>query len=156
MARWTRWAVIVLAAGTLLLQVLALVPGITHIRFMHRGEGPLADISGYAHSLLVLLSLWQLIRLLGNLERGEYFSAGVTRRLRAFALLMLAAALIGSVSAAVIALGTQHCLPGHHCRQVLPFDMRTFWTLIISLVFFLVARVLDEARRIDEDNQQII
>ena len=35
-------------------------------------------------------------------------------------------------------------------------DIRTFWTLVIALVFFLVARILDEARRIDEDNRQII
>ena len=155
-ARWTRWFVIIVLAVTIGFQLAALVPETSHVRLHWSGSGLSGKVLGVLHFLFMVLALIQLLLLLRLLERGELFSAGVTRRLRAFALFALLAVIVGGVVAPLISHFTNSCQPGAPCLRRFPIDTRSLWTLITSFIFFLVARLLDEARRIDEDNRQII
>ena len=156
-AKWTRWLVIAILAVSIAFQVASLFPDQTHIRFHRIGVGePLGRWINVAHSLFMIFALVQLILLLKELEKRAFFSVGVTRRLKAFALLSLLAVATGAIVGPVLNLWLGSCDPGATCIRRFPIDMRALWSLLISLVFYLVARLLDEARRIDEDNRQII
>ena len=155
-ARWTRWFVTLVLAVIIAFQLAALVPDLSHVRLHSARGGPYGQALGMLHFVFMLLALIQLLLLLRLLERGELFSSGVTRRLRAFALFALLAVTVGGLVAPLISHMTSACQPGVPCLRRFPIDTRSVWTLITSFVFFLVARLLDEARRIDEDNRQII
>lgn len=155
-ARWTRWLAIAILLATLGLQLAVLFPQYTHLR-MH---APSTSLFGRAfnigHTLFMILALVQLILMLREFERGELFSSRVTRRLRAFALYALLAISLGGLVAPLQHYLFPNCEPGVPCFRRFPIDMRVLWSLLVSLVFFLVARLIDEARRIDEDHRQII
>ena len=155
-ARWTRWLVTLLLGAALLLQLAVLFPGLTHIRLHAYADTNVARVINGLHSVFMIVALVQLILLLRNLEQGDLFSAGVTRRLRAFALFTLLAVATGGLLAPAIAFLFPQCGPDGPCVRRFPVDMRGLWSLVTSVIFFLVARLLDEARRIDEDNRQII
>ena len=157
-ARWTRWLVMAILAVTIAMQLAAvLLPDQPHIQFHRmRSTEPFGRWLSAAHSLLIVFALVQLVLLLKELEGRAFFSPGVTRRLKNFALLSLLAILTGAVLSPMLSIFLSSCTPGGPCFRRIPIDMRALWSLVISLVFFLVARLLDEARRIDEDNRQII
>lgn len=155
-ARWTRWTVIVLIGASLLIQASALLSDSPHFMLQRTGRS-LPTIAGILlHAALMVLALIQIVLMLRHLERGELFSAGVTLRLRRFALLFMIAVLIGSVLHPLLTMLAADCPPGTRCVRYFPIDMRGLWTFVISLLFFLVARVIDEARRIADDHSQII
>jgi MFS family permease len=155
-ARWTRWLAIAILAVTLVLQLSALFPTYTHLRMHAPPNDVLGRVLNFGHTVFMLLALVQLILMLRELERGELFSAGVTRRLRMFALFALLALSIGGIVAPMLSYAFPNCEPRVPCFRKFPIDMRVLWSLLVSLIFFLVARLIDEARRIDEDNRQII
>jgi len=156
-AKWTRWLVIAILAVSIAFQFASLFPDQTHIRFHRVGLGePIGRWVNLAHSGFMILALIQLILLLKELEGSAFFSLGVTRRLKAFALLSLLAMAVGAVVGPTLNLWFGVCVTDNPCVRRFPIDMRALWSLLISLVFYLVARLLDEARRIDEDNRQII
>lgn len=153
----TRWVVIAILVISVAFQVASLFPDQTHIRFHRQGlAGPVGQAINIAHSLLMIFALVQLILLLKELESHAFFSLGVTRRLKTFALLTLLAIFTGALLGPALSLLFTECQPGAYCSRRFPIDMRALWSMVISLVFYLVARLLDEARRIDEDNRQII
>lgn len=155
-ARWTRWLVTALLAITIVLQLLTIVPGPIHIQMHGENSSTASAVLNHAHSLLVAVALFQLLLLLRHLERGELFTVGVTRRLRGFALFALLGVAAGSILPPLIAFFMAECLPEQSCDPHRAVDMRGLWMLLSALVFFLVARLLDEARRIDEDHRQIV
>lgn len=122
-----------------------------------RSHGGGAALPGLAADISVLLfgiALVQLIRLLGRLGSGELFAAPVTRAFRAFAFwLMLSAitAIAGPPLAAVLAPRN-----GALERIEVPIDLHNIMFLITGLVLFLVARMLDEAARVDTELKEIV
>jgi hypothetical protein len=155
-ARWTRWIVVALIAASILLQLGAFFTGSPHYQLHPSGH----TFSGAAimllHTLFMLLAIAQLWLMLRAVEKGDLFSPAVTMRLRRFALYIVLAVFSAALLMPILSLLFPDCANAHHCIRRLSVDVRTFWTLVIALVFFLVARILDEARRIDEDNRQII
>ena len=154
-ACWTRWLVAVVIASTVLLQILGFAAGSQHVRVHGLVSGPVGTGVGLAHSLFMVLALAQLFLLLRHLERGEIFSAGVTRRLRRFSVFTLLAVFTGGVLLPLLSLVLPVC-EGGPCVRRIPLDMRGAWSLVSSIIFYLVAFIIDEARQIDEDNRQII
>lgn len=155
-ARWMRWGVSALIGLTILMQGLALSGSWPLLKLHRTGGGLMSGAIGIAHAVLIVVALVQLVRLFQHLERGELFSAGVTLRLRRFALLTMLAVLSIAVLHPVLAILLPDCGPHGPCVRRVPIDMRGLWSLIICLLFFLVARILDEGRRIEEENSQII
>ncbi|RPE79975.1 DUF2975 domain-containing protein [Vulcaniibacterium tengchongense] len=107
-------------------------------------------------SAVLLYGLLRLSRLMRLFERGEFFSAAATRHLRAFAWalallvpvdVLLPPALLGLLAAAGWA----------EVREVrLQLEAAHFWALLGALLFLLVASLMAEARRLAEDNAQIV
>ena len=155
-ARWTRWVVAALIGFTILLQLAAATLGTPHLQLHPTGRTLTGGIVALLHGIFMLLALLQLWLMLRHVEEGDLFSARVTLRLRRFALFTVLAVLSAALLMPLLVLLFPDCAPTGPCFRRFPIDLRTFWTLVIALVFFLVARIIDEARRIDEENKQII
>jgi hypothetical protein len=103
--------------------------------------------------VLLSVALFQLTRMLGAIAEGDLFSARVVGAFRAFAFWLLLVALVWVVApvAAVLLTG-----PDDGNRLAFQFQLRDFLTIGVALLLFLVARLLERARTIDEEMREIV
>jgi hypothetical protein len=104
--------------------------------------------------LLFLIALAQLALMLGRLRRGEVFTVGVTAAFRAFASWLLASAALAVAAPLLTAAAT--VLAGGSDRVPIFLDFRQLSYVIAALVLFLIARMLDEAARIEAELREIV
>jgi len=106
-----------------------------------------------ANMLLLLVALFRLTQMLGQVASGELFSAGVIARFRSFAFWLMLAALVRLFGPAAWALiGVAQ---GGH-RLEIRIDFRDVLTVGVTLVLFLLARLLERARRLDEEMREFV
>ena len=150
-AVWIVWACIVLAyvVGRLGLDTEFLR---IRSRIDETSSGP-AMLVGDASIVLLSVALFQLTRMLAAIGEGDLFSALVVGAFRAFAFWLLLVALVWIV--APIA-GALLAGPDAGERIELKFDLRDALTAGVALILFLVARLLERARAIDEENREIV
>lgn len=105
-------------------------------------------------AVLVAAALWQLARMLGQVERGAPFAPMATRYFRYFALLLLVAALLRLLlpPLAVLAL----MATGRSATVTLSLTGGDVLALFVAAVLFFVARLFDEAARLEEDSRSIV
>jgi hypothetical protein len=105
---------------------------------------------------LIELALFQLLRMLGRISAGELFSVGVIRHFRGFAFWLMIVALVGVFGRMIAtAISGPGLTPGQP-HIALALDLRNVLTLGITLLLFLLARLLERARQIDEENREIV
>ena len=150
-AIWIIWGCIVLvyAAGRLGLGVGAMRVQASSAAGVSPPIMAVADVT----IVLITVALWQLGRMLGAIAGGDLFSARVVGAFRAFALWLLIVALVWIVAPIVMALvsgsGAEH-------RYEFKVQLRDLMTIGITLILFLVARLLERARAIDEEMREIV
>lgn len=107
-------------------------------------------------SLLLLGGLYGLCRLMRLFEIGEFFSMAATRHLRGFALSLIGAVAVDALAPPLLMFGLR--LAGRADVQAisLQLDGADLWTLLVGALFFLVTSLMVEARRLAEDNEQIV
>jgi len=117
------------------------------------GGMPLAWGAGAAVviALLVGAALFELARMLGKLGRERVFPPEATRHFRRFALLFL---LASAVRVAMPALVMAAQSDGGALRM--SFDVGDLVTLLVAALFWLVARLFDEAARLEDDSRSIV
>lgn len=117
---------------------------------------PRAWASGIAIlvALLTAASLVELARMLARVQPHALFSSAVTKHFRRFACLLMIAALLRVLlpAAASLWLASQS---GVHAAR-LNFDGGDLLSLLPIAVFFFVARLFDEAARIEDDQRSIV
>ena len=152
--RWAVW--IFWACGLLAYAVgrFGLTFGVVRVQtHSAAGDAPsflaLADVS----ILLLSVALYQLTKMLGAIAQGDLFSARVVKAFRSFAFWLLLVALVWIVApiAAVLLAG-----PGDARQLELRLQMRDVLTVGIALILFLVARLLERARTVDEELREIV
>jgi len=148
---WIVWACILLVyiAGRFGLGV-----GLLRVQ-SHAAAGDTPSVMAVADATMVLLTiaLWQLSRMLAAIAAGDLFSARVVGAFRSFALWLLIVALVWI--AIPIAL-TLLAGPGPQRHLEFKLQLRDLMTIGITLILFLVARVLERARTIDEEMREIV
>ena len=159
MARLIRWvaiAALLLLVGAFAVSRLGLDlgPSLEVARRSHAQGLGAAALAGDLGALLFAIALVQLIRLLGKLGMGEMFAASVTAAVRSFAFWLMLSAVVAIVGPALAALiggfgGSVH-------RIELRLDLRDVMFVIAALVLFLLARMLDEAARLDRELKAFI
>jgi hypothetical protein len=109
----------------------------------------IADIS----LILLLAALFRLTQMLGSIASGEFFTAQVIARFRSFAFWLLlmavfnfAGPLIGSLSGGSAGVRQFH----------FAIKYSEIITVGVTLVLFLLARLLERARRIEEENREFV
>ena len=156
-ARRLRWAVWIFWACIVLAYVVGRVGLDTeflHIRSRidETSTGP-AMLIADATVILLSVALYQLTRMLGAISQGYLFSARVVGAFRAFAFWLLLVALVWIVAPAAVALLAG---PDAGQRIELKFQLRDALTAGVALILFLVARLLERARTIDEEMREIV
>lgn len=152
--RWAVWIVwgailIVYAIGRL---GLSLGP----VQVVSRTEVAAGPGAAWVADVLVVLltvALYQLSRMLGAIAAGDLFSARVIGAFRAFALWLLILSLV-SILAPIIA--SLIAGPGAEQRYEFRLQLRDLLTVGITLILFLVARLLERARTIDEEVREFV
>jgi hypothetical protein len=153
-----RWTVIAAMAVMALLYLAArfgLSIGEARVEYEHRGaSAEVARVIGDILLLLLLMALFQLTRMLSRIAGGELFTAGVIGRFRSFALWLLLSALFGLFAPFVLQL--LGLVPGDRHLVRFAIDFREILTVGVTLVLFLLARLLERARRLDEEVREFV
>ncbi len=104
---------------------------------------------------VVLFALSRLVHMLKCIESGQIFTRETTGDLRQFATWMLVATLLWTFLPAAVRIACG--LIGVPARQnVIELDGSQFLMVLVSVVLFFVARLLDAAQRLADDHRQII
>jgi len=98
---------------------------------------------------LVLAGLFELGRMLRLVEADAAFSPPATRHLKRFAALLMAAVLVDVLAPTIIQLTLYSAL-------ALSLASSDMLLLLVSIVFFLISRLLDAAAVYQEDSRSIV
>lgn len=126
-------------------------------RVEYRVNGP--DVSssrtvGDVTVLLLVVAFFRLSQMLAKIASGQLFSAEVVGRFRSFAFWLLVTALFSLVAPTAVQL-LNITSAGHHRIEV-TLDFREVLTVAVTLVLFLLARLLERARSLDEEVQEFV
>jgi hypothetical protein len=102
--------------------------------------------------VLLTIAFFQLTRMLGRLATGDLFSAEAVGHFRGFALWLLITALFGLAGPIV-----SPFLSGDQARGMhFLLDFQKLLMVAVTLVLFLLARLLERARRLDEEVREFV
>ena len=153
-----RWGVFAAIAAMLLFYLAArfdLQLGRTHVEYrIHESSPFIGRMVGDGSMVLLLVALLRLTQMLRLIEMGELFSVGVIRRFRGFAFWLLLLALYGLAAPILLSLAGSAASDRH--RLALVVDFRQLLTLGITLLLFLLARLLERAREIEAEMREIV
>ena len=101
-----------------------------------------------------LFALWRLAEMLARVAKGALFTPGVMSGLRGFAFWLMLSAMASIVVPVLVAASA---VAGAGAGRVpIKLDIGDLLYLISAAVFFLVARMLGEAARIDAELREIV
>ena len=126
------------------------------MRFDYRHHVPTAEfarIASHVSMALLGLALFRLTQMLRAIADGDYFSAQVVERFRGFAFWLLAMALLGAVAPILVGLLDRR---SGHAALTLRLDVREVLTAGITLILFLLAKLLERARELDAEMREIV
>lgn len=152
-----RWIVLAALAVMILLYLAArfrLEIGGAHVEYHEDGPNlewtrAIGDIS----LILLTVALFRLTQMLGRIATGEFFTAAVIAHFRSFAWWLLVMSLFGLIAPPLSQL---LAVPAGAHRLELKIDFREVLTVGVTLVLFLLARLLERARRIDEEMREFV
>lgn len=108
-------------------------------------------------SLALLWGFWRLRQLMGLFMTGEFFSVRAVRKLQAFALSLVLAVLAGMlVAPLLLLLAWQWGAVAGSARLTLNLDATDLLALLMAVLLWMVTAIMAEARRLAEDNAQIV
>jgi hypothetical protein len=105
---------------------------------------------------LFATALWQLARMLRCLEQGEAFGRRTVRHLRGFALWVFATALSSLMLPVVANVGLGLLAGAETDRLTITISGGDLFMPLFSGLLYLVARLLEQAQRLADENRQII
>jgi len=123
---------------------------------LQAGDMPLSWAAGTAVAIALLLgaAMFELARMLARVGRERVFPPDATRHFRRFALFFLLATLVRAVMPA-LAMGVQSVRDGSGALRM-TFDGGDAVTLLVAALLWLVARLFDEAARLEDDSRSIV
>lgn len=119
----------------------------------HGPDLPLARILADVLLALLLVALFRLTQMLGRIGNGELFSAAVIGHFRSFAFWLLVMALVGLFGPAIVSLADAPPAP-KQLEFAIKYD--SIITVGVTLVLFLLARLLERARRLEEEMREFV
>ena len=152
-----RWLVFIAMALMVLLYAAARFGaelGEVHVEYHSDGTNPAwARAIGDVSLALLLVALFRLTQMLRRIASGEMFSAGVIGGFRGFAFWLLIMALFALLAPPISQLLS---MTAGANRLELKIDFREVLTVGVTLVLFLLARLLERARRLDEEVREFV
>ena len=127
--------------------------GQAHIEYrVHGPELSSGRLIGDVTLVLLIIALVRLTQMLALIAAGETFSLAVTGRFRSFASWLLVSASFGLLAPILLSL----FVPWGGHRLALVFDFQKILMVGVTLVLFLLARLLERARALDEEVKQFV
>lgn len=125
--------------------------GIARVELRQHTDAFDPRLTGTGSILLTEVALFRLTQMLGAIVAGDLFSSRVIRHFRGFAFWLLLVALAGLGMPLLGALTDS----GPH-RVALVLDLTKILAVGVTLLLFLLARLLERARQIDEEIRGIV
>lgn len=104
--------------------------------------------------LLFVIALVRLAQMLGAVADGPLFGPRVTRAFRGFAFWLFLATLVDVISGPAMAIARKVASSGGHAALV--FELRDLLMLAGALFLFLLARMMEQARAIESELEEIV
>jgi hypothetical protein len=124
-----------------------------HVEYRLHGT-PYEPYIALGSIVLLVVALFRLTQMLSEIARAQLFGVPVIRHFRGFALWLLLMAVFEFVAPLVAGvLGAGASRP-HMVR--ITIDLRDVLTVGITLLLFLLARLLERARRLDEEMREFV
>ena len=127
--------------------------GSAHVEYRSHAPARWSQAVGDVSLLLLVVALFRLSQMLGGIAAGEPFSARVVGHFRGFAFWLLLAASFGLIAPPLSQLLS---LPSGSHRLEIRIDFQEVLTVGVTLVLFLLARLLERARRLDEEVREFV
>ena len=147
------FAAMALMAALYLAARFGLALGAAHVEYRVHVDSPYARLIGDVTTVLVLVALFRLTQMLGLVTSGEMLSAGVIGRFRSFASWLLIVAIFGAIAPV---LAQALAPPANVHRLELAVDFREILIVGATLALFLVARLLERGRRLEEEMREFV
>jgi len=124
--------------------------GIARVEVRH--GGPIDSLTaGTISIVLVEIALFRLTQMLGAIAAGDLFSSRVIRHFRGFAFWLLVVALVGLGVPLIASLAGS----GPH-RIAVVLDLTKILAVGVTLLLFLLARLLERARRLEDEMREFV
>lgn len=153
-----RWGVLATLALMVLLYGLArfgIHLGAARIDYHVKGPDlPSTRLIGDVALGLLVIALFRLSQMLAQIASGELFSVAVIARFRSFAFWLLIMALFELAAPTAAHLLSLSRSGNYHIE--IAVDFREVLTVGVTLVLFLLARLLERARALDEENREFV
>ncbi len=104
--------------------------------------------------LLFVVALARLAQMLGAIADGPLFGPRVTKAFRGFAFWLFLATLVDVIAGPAVAL--VNMARAGATRTALTFELRDLLMLLGALFLFLLARMLEQARAIESELEEIV
>jgi hypothetical protein len=106
--------------------------------------------------LVGLASIWQLWRLFAEYRQGRVFSARALQHLRRFGWSLVAVFAASPISEALFTIALSWDQGPGHREVAVSFTGNDYGLLLLALVFVTLARVMQEAARVAEENESFV
>ena len=120
----------------------------------HAGASPAAAYAGDGVIVLLTIAIFWLTEALRSIGKGGLFSRQVVRQFRQFALWLLLMALFSFLAPLVLA--RTEAGPHFPHKVMIALDLRDLLLIGITALLFLIARLLERAGEIEQENQEIV
>ena len=122
-----------------------------HVHVQLQQHSSLADSIAGAGLTVVLIeiALLRLTQMLSSVADGDYYSIGVVRHFRGFAMWLLIAGVVRILAGMVQPFTSGPAI-------MIGIDLQQALTVGLALLLFLLARLLERAREIEQENREII
>ena len=127
--------------------------GTAHVEYQSHAAAAWSRAIGDLSLVLLLVALVRLAQMLRAIAAGDLFSARVIGHFRGFAFWLLLTALFGLIAPPLSQLLS---LPSGNHRFEIRIDFQEVLTVGVTLVLFLLARLLERARRLDEEVREFV
>ena len=149
---------VIIVSGLVLLVFAAIqlgAPGAAvHVEYRAYGLGPAGKLVAWGTLALLATAVFRLVQMLGRIAAGELFSVAVVRSFRGFAFWLLAMALFGFI-APILAGALLPSPQGFH-RIAILLDLRQLLILAVTMLLFLLARLLERARELESEVEEFV
>ena len=120
------------------------------------GQRLIAGALSLPYLAVLTWAFYRLDRMLRCFERGEFFDRTTVGHLRAFSGLLLLAKLLSLLVMHVRVATVAQMLEHHRSLTSVNLSIDDMAVLLMCALFFLIARMMEEARRLAEENKEFI
>lgn len=120
------------------------------------GERLLLSAISVPYLAVLAWAFFRLDKMLRGFLRGEFFERETVGHLRAFAGLLLLAKLLSLAAMHARVAVFAHVLGHHDGRAVVNLSSDDMAVLLMCALFFLIARMMEEGRRLAEENKGFV